>query len=392
MKKGNGEGTIFKREIHGKTKYVSQVSLGYHPDGKRNRPTVYGDTKREVQEKIDELRYKAKRGLITRSTRENLGSYLDRWLEDRSLDLKPKTIETYEVMIRTHLKPALGKKALQALRPAHIKAYLRKAASRGASPRVRQMSYNILHKALVDALRECLIAINPCDGVDKPKVQKKEMDILTPAEVIEFLEAAKEDRLYALYVVALSTGLRQGELLALEWRDFDRINGSISIQRNLVESKGRLCADAPKTKKSARRVTLPATAVRALESHRKRQALEDANLGPQSRAETKHLIFRDNKGGYLRKSNLIRRSFRKILQRANLRYIRFHDLRHTAASLMLQENIHPSVVQARLGHSSVMTTLDCYSHLLPSVEEAAATRLDHLFEELDNGGLAKSES
>jgi integrase len=198
------------------------------------------------------------------------------------------------------------------------------------------------------------------------------MQTLSEEQVRLFLSEARRDRLYALYVVALTTGLRQGELFALHWADIDLEAGTITVRHTLQEYGSELTLAEPKTSRSRRSVPISDRVVAALRAHHK-QMMIDGNPGPW--------VFCDTTGGPLRKSNVTRRSFRPLLKRAGLPLIRFHDLRHTAATLWLIKGVHPKVVQERLGHSSIAITLDTYSHVLPSMQRDAAERLDDLLAE-----------
>lgn len=197
------------------------------------------------------------------------------------------------------------------------------------------------------------------------------MQVLTPEQVNALLMAAREDRFYALYVLAVTTGLRQGELLGLQWSDVALEGAALHVRHALHELAGRLWLDQPKTTKARRTVDLSAVAVVALRQHYKRMLAE---------RNPPEFVFCDTHGGLVRKSNLIRRSFLPLLKRAGLPRIRFHDLRHTAATLLLLQGVHPKVVQERLGHSQISITLDTYSHVLPSMGRGAAAKLDALLD------------
>jgi integrase len=259
----------------------------------------------------------------------------------------------------------------------------------GASARVRQMTLNVLHRALGQALRWGMVPRNVCDAVARPRVPRRTMRTLDTAQVRLLLAETKADRLEALYVLAVSTGMRQGELLGLQWEDVDLDRGAVQVRHQLQELAGRLALVEPKTVKSRRRVDLPALAVVALMEHRERARAQGGSVG-------EGYVFTDTEGGPLRKSNLVRRSFLPLLDLRVLREdlhkrgvaeevlpkplprIRFHDLRHTAATLHLASGTHPKVVQEMLGHSAISMTLDTYSHLLPSMQREAAARLDVL--------------
>lgn len=212
------------------------------------------------------------------------------------------------------------------------------------------------------------------------------MHVLTAAQVGDFLKAARDDRLEALYVVAVSTGLRWGELTGLTWTDLDLQAGVARIQRQMTEGNGHPALAELKTARSRRQIHLPTRAIVALRQHRQRQFAE---LGRQE------LVFTDTRGGPLRASNVLRQSFIPLLERAGLakrekdaegrehviRAHRFHDLRHTAATLLLQQNVNPKIVSEILGHSQIALTLDTYSHVLPSMQQDAAAKMDALLGE-----------
>jgi integrase len=206
--------------------------------------------------------------------------------------------------------------------------------------------------------------------VDPPRVPKSEITPLDQQQVGKLLAAAKDDRLEAVYVVAIGSGLRLGELFGLQWTNVDLKAGRIAVRHTLTEVGGKLSLTEPKTAKGRRLVTLPRTAVDALIDHRKRMvAAGFAGV---------RFVFFNSAGGPLRRSHFHRNEFKPLLKRAELPNIRFHDLRHTSATLLLAQGVHPKVVQERLGHAQISLTLDTYSHVLPSIEAEAASRLDSL--------------
>jgi len=229
-----------------------------------------------------------------------------------------------------------------------------------------------LHKALAQAVKWSLIPRNPADAVKAPIPSTKEMRPLSAQEARKLLEAACGNRLEALYVLAIHTGMRRGELLGLRWDDIDLDSSSIRVRRTLTrpENGKRFALGKPKTKKSCRTVRLTQRAVEALKRHRARQAEEKLKAG--SLYQDQGLVFASVNGGLINPSNLRQRSFASLLKRADLPHITFHDLRHTCASLLFQRNVHPKFVQELLGHASVAITLDTYSHMLPGMGSEAA--------------------
>jgi integrase len=299
-----------------------------------------------------------------------VAGFLARWLEGVKMDRTPNTHACYERAIRLHVNPRIGGIRLQQLEPMNVQALYATMAKEGASARLRQLVHAVLHKALKMAVNWRLIRFNATDAVDRPTVGKKAMNAPTPEQMHAIMNAAASHRLYALFVLAVSTGMRQGELFGLAWDDFDLDAGTVFVQRSLEEIQGKFRLKEPKSAAGRRRIELPAVAVQAMREHRKRMLAEGHIGGP---------VFCDCDGGYLRKSNFIRREFHPLLAAAGLPHFRFHDLRHGHATMMLALGANPKVVQERLGHSQITLTLDTYSHVLPTVQREAADRIDAAF-------------
>ena len=224
----------------------------------------------------------------------------------------------------------------------------------------------------IQAVRWNLIPRNPADSVETPTPTPKEMHPLSAEEARRLLDAAQGDRFDALYVLAVHTGMRRGELLGLKWDDVDLENASVRVRRTLtrIDNGRRLALGPPKNKKSRRTVRLTERAVEALRSHLERQLAEIEALGDLYKDQG--LVFTTEAGTLINPSNLRQRSLASLLKRAGLPQITFHDLRHTCASLLFQKNFHPKFVQELLGHASVAITLDTYSHMLPGMGGEAA--------------------
>lgn len=367
-RRGNGEGSIYRRKDG---RWCGSLVIGYDANGKRRRRIVYGRSRAEVKDKFAALQSSLLQGTLVSTDRTTVAEFLEQWVENSAQQrIRPATCRLYRGIIRNHINPVLGGVQLNMLTPAQVQALYGTMARAGKSPRLRQLAHAVLHRALTMALRWNLVVRNAAAAVEVPRAPRKEMKVLGVKEVARFLGAAREDRLYALYVLAIATGLRQGELLGLQWADVALAEGYLFVRRQLTEDAGVLSFAEPKTAAGRRRVDLPAFAVEALRQHRK-ALLQEGHPGP--------LVFCDSEGNPVRKSNLIRRSFAKILVRAGVPRIRFHDLRHTAATLLLAEGVHPKIVQERLGHAQISLTLDTYSHVLPSMQRDAARRLDAVF-------------
>jgi integrase len=265
---------------------------------------------------------------------------------------------------------------LSRLTPQQVQQLYAQKLSAGLSPTTVAHLHAVLHRALGAALRLGLVQRNVTELVDAPHVSPPEMQVLTPEQARIFLQAASTDRLEALYVLAITSGMRLGELLAVKWRDVDLDRGSLQVRATLQHTDEGYNFFQPKTKRSRRHVTLTRGAVEALRRHRARQAEERLLAG--AGWKDLGLIFTNTAGGPLHKSNLHFRSFKPLLQAAGLPPIRFHDLRHTAATLLFLQGVHPKVVSEMLGHASVSITLDLYSHVLPNMQRDASDALDRL--------------
>jgi len=307
-----------------------------------------------------------------------VGEYLDRWLNDSDRgSVRTSTYERHEQIIRLHLKPALGRVKLSKLTPAHLQGFYRDKLDSGLSPATVQKIHAVLHKALAQALKWNMIPRNAADVVKAPRPAPEEMRPLSPDEAAKFMEAAHGDKLEALYLLAVQTGMRQGELLALEWEDVDLNEGVIRVRRTLARSGGRIALGEPKTRGSRRSIHLTGAAVEALRGHLERQLEDIERLGDLYHDHG--LVFTSQVGTLINPSNLRRRSFAPLLQRAGLPQIRFHDLRHTCATLLLSRNTNLRLVQDLLGHATVAITLDTYSHIIPGMGNLTARTMEDIF-------------
>jgi integrase len=372
-RRGNGEGSISRRKDgRWEAKYTAHTA-----DGPKRR-ALYGKTRKEAADKLAKVLADRASGYSFDTENMTLGQYLDRWLKDSDKgSVRTSTYERHEQIVRLHLKPALGRVKLSKLTPAHVQGLYRDKLDSGLSPATVQKIHAVLHKALVQALRWNMIPRNATDAVTAPRPAPEEMHPLSPVEARKFIEAVHGDKLEALYVLAVHTGMRQGELLALKWEDVDLNAGVIHIRHTLTRSGGRISLGEPKTKGSRRPVHLTGAAVQALRSHLERQLEDIERLGDLYRDHG--LVFTSQVGTLINPSNLRRRSFEPLLQRAGLPRIRFHDLRHTCATLLLSRNVHPKYVQELLGHATVAITLDTYSHVIPGMGTHTARAMEDVF-------------
>lgn len=375
-RRGRGEGGIYQRQSD--NLWTGAVTVGYDENGKRIRKVVYGKTKAEALQK---MRKATDHAVASKKELLRVGGFLDAWLESQ---VKPHraagTYHKYKHLIDKHIKPKLGGMALDKVTPFHVENFYATITLGASNGRVMG---SILQKAFDHAVKRKLVPFNPVRGVQKPTLQKTEMRTWTGEEARAFLEAAEGDRLHAMFVLALTTGMRQGELFGLKWTDIDFDHNTLQVQRTLDEYRGTLTPKTPKTAKSRRRIELSQIAVDALRQHLADRMAEGNAAAP---------VFCDRDGGWLRKSNVQRRHFVPAVEAAGVPLIRFHDLRHSAATLLLAKGTHPKVVSDMLGHASVEITLNTYSHVIPSLHREAASQMDSILSPVATVRLHEGET
>jgi integrase len=341
-------------------------------DGRR--VARYAESEQEALRLLRGLQRSKDEGTPVPRERQSLGQFLKDWLESIEGSVRPTTFRRYEQYVRLWVEPELGKVALAKVSPQDVQRLYTLWLKRGKSPTSVHHLHTVLHRALGQAHRWGLASRNVADLVDPPRIARKEMASLSQEEVVRLLQAAADDRLEALYVLAVTTGMRQGELLGLRWEDVDLKRQILRVRGSLQKMRDGFKIVETKTAKSRRSVLLSPHAVEALRRHKTRQAAERLKLGKIWADQG--LVFPNEIGGPLDAANLTNRSFKRLLRRANLPRIRFHDLRHTAATLLMQGNVHPKLVQEILDHSTIATTLDLYSHVAPAMHEEAARVMD----------------
>jgi len=373
-----GDGITKRKDGRYMARYTAQT-----PGGPR-RKTIYGKKYKEVEKKLNEARANADKGLVFDADNLKAGEWMDSWLCDC---LKPlvaagkmahSTYVRYEGIVNNHLKPALGHRKLKDLTRVEVRRlYIEK--SKTLSARSVDYIHATLQMSLSQAVRDDLITRNVAIG-ERPRSSRnrKEAKALSPTQVKALLMAARGTRNEALYVVAVHTGLRQGELLGLKWTDIDLDAGKLSVRRSLKVTKDGLGFGPPKNKASRRSVPLNKTAVAALRAHRLRQN-EERLRSPEWRDAD--IVFPSGVGGPTYRNNLYRLEYKPLLERAGLAGdgFTFHSLRHTFATALFVKREHPKVVQSLLGHSSITQTMDIYSHLMDGVGGDAVDGLDEAF-------------
>ena len=415
-RRGRGDGSISRR---GDGRWHARVDLGWQ-DGRRVRKHAYGWTRREVQNRLDEIRHQARQGLAILDERQTVGRFLESWLALKQTQLRPRAHATYELAVRVHLVPGLERVRLARLTPQHVSDWFQAHLAEGASARTIRYARSVLRAALNQAMRWGMVARNSAALTDPPRYRPREMQPLTPEQAKVLLAAVAGHRLRALVSVGLALGLRLGEALGLMWEAIDLDAGLLTVRQALERSGGdavarrRLNAERrdlltklraaddratrrelrqalvetrtrlkavqstlhfvePKSARSRRTITLPDVAATALREHRRSQLEE--RLAAGGRWRDTGLVLTTTIGTPLDPRNADR-EFKAILKAAGLPAVRFHDLRHTAATLLLAQGVDPRTIMETLGHSQISLTLNTYSHVVPALQRRAAAKMD----------------
>jgi len=369
-KRGQNEGSIFQRKDG---RWCGVLNLGWE-NGRRRRKNFYGKTATEVQEQLLKARSDHSRGLPIAIERQTVAEYLQRWLRECATpSTRPRTSERYEQLIRLHIAPEIGKIRLEKLAPSDVQRLLNRKLAGGLSPKSVRHLRAVLTVALNRALRWGLVARNAAALTDAPKLERHEIRPLTLAQTQQFIEIVKNEPFGLFFLLAATTGARRGELLAAKWTDVNLDNRVIRITGSLQRIGGSLQVCEPKTAKSRRPLPLLDFVADALKVHRSRQLRERMQVG--SDWMDRGFVFTSDHGQPLDPDGALRDAFKAILKKAELPNIRLHDLRHSAASLLLALNIHPRVVMELLGHSQISLTMDTYSHTVPGILRDAIDKL-----------------
>jgi integrase len=367
-KRGNGEGSISHRS---NGRWRAQVY-----QGNEHRISRDFKTKPEAQSWLRQMQGELEWGFDYQGSKTLLKDYLHDWLDNSKMALRPKTADGYERIMQKHIIPHLGDIPLKDITPHQIEKFYASLVEAGVGTRTVRMVHSVIHRALERAVFNLMLTRNPSAHATLPRYTHGEMKVLDEIQVNQFLVAAIGSPFVALYHLAVKTGMRQGEILGLRWSDLQWGNGRLYVQRQLQDLRGEgYIFQEPKTRSGRRTIQLGEGTLQALRDHREHQQLQKAFAG--SRWQDNDLIFPSKLGTPLDPSNL-RLDFNRVLERAGVPKIRFHDLRHTCASLMLNNGIPVIVVSRILGHSKPSITLDIYGHLYNEMQEEASRLMDEL--------------
>ena len=366
-RRGHHEGTIRKRSDD---RWEAIVSL---PDGKRK--SLYGKTRAEAVAKLHAVQEGLAKGIVPSSDLLTIRVFLEEWLEGIRPSVEFNSARRYADHVRSIID-ILGSRHLTKLSVEDIRHLHGGLLSAGYAPATVRMVHTLLHQALKDAMAQGLVARNVTELIRPPKSDPAEMHPLTREQVRVFLTRSQSHRLHALFLLALASGLRLGELMALSWNDIDFARGILTVNHSAYFKTGSsIVIKSPKTKKSRRSIRLDAQVMAELKAHRARQNQERLAAGPVWL--DRNLVF-SNEGGVYLYPTAIRRVFKRLLRACELPAIRIHDLRHTAATLMLAKGVNIKVVSEMLGHSNVAITLTVYAHVTESMQEQAAMAMGQI--------------
>ena len=374
---------VYKQQGKRRTVWYARVELPADPvTGMRRRKRVSAPTRKEVERQAREILHAAERGGYVDGGRLPLRDFLEKWLEDYGRGAWEPTVWTTNAgLVRNHVVPTLGQVKLEKLTAADINALYRQKLKEGRldgkpgglSNRTVRYIHSLVKQALSHAVKWGLILHNVADAVDPPKRNRPEMRTWDAQQVAHFLDAARDCHYYPVYVIALLSGMRRGEILGLRWQDVDLERAALTIQQTLKDDHGRLYFGAPKTHRSKRPVALTADTVAFLRSHKARQNKIRLMMG--DKWEDNDLVLTTETGRPIHPTNMSRR-YRQVVESLELPFIRFHDLRHTHATLLLNSGENLKVVSERLGHASTAFTMDTYYHPGDQMQREVAERLN----------------
>lgn len=379
---------------HGNSLYVV-MGIGRDGEGKRiqKRFSVKG-TNSEAEKKLRGLMRQVDEGNYVNPGNLTTADFLKRWLQEYAVpQLGPRTSEEYTGIVEKHLIPGLGKIALKDLKPEHIQKFYadslaapRRDGKPGTISTLTARHFAMaLHRALTHAVKWGLLPRNPADAVDAPKYLRVDMNIMNESDIEKLLNTARNTKYYPVFYLAIFTGMRRSEFCALKWGDIDLILGQVSVSRTIHQLKDNSLVFRPtKTVKGRRSVSLTPSTIMILRAHRERQEALKMELTGRPLDDNDMVFCHDDFTPL--KPDTVSGAWAELAERAGMKEIRLHDCRHSHASILLRQNIHPKIVQERLGHSSIAITLDTYSHVAPGLQQAAALR----FDEALNVGYNKS--
>lgn len=366
-------GCIRKRGVG----YQIIVDLGRDSEGKRKQKAIGGFKKiKDAKKALAEMIAKVENGQVSFSKEMSMEEYLNKWLQDYAkINVAPKTYKSYESTIRLYIIPYIGNIKLNQLRPAHLQEMYSKNSTNGLSNTSVLYIHRVVHIALSHALKWQLIFSNPADAVDAPKKDKRQINILLPEQLKLLLQHIAGTHLYIPVLLAIITGMRRGEILGLNWTNVDFINNVIYVDEQLQRINGELTLRATKTHGSKRSIAIPPSFIPELKAIQKYKIKEREDMGFKF-SDTQLICSWPDGQPY--DPDYVTHKFKKVIKELELPDARFHDLRHTYATLWLKAGGNMKVLSGLLGHSTYNLTADTYSHVLPEMQYEGVKKLDNI--------------
>jgi integrase len=361
----------------GKPAYLVRIAAKDPLTGKRQNKTIGTYRTLKAAEKAErEALIAQERGTLVDPSKVSIGELLADWLKAKTANVSPNSRADYEIAIRRHVGPALGVEIAQQLTPARVQAQYGAWQDAGMSPRMVHRCHLVLSQTLARAVRLGILSRNVCESLDKPTIAQPKPAVWTPAETAAFLDEAKRDALAPLWFLLALEGMRRGEALGLRWADVNWERGTVHISQTVAPDKTNNGAPViqarTKTRAGARSVKLTAETIAILNEHRDRQRFQRQAAGEQWRD---HDLIVCTASGTPINPNNVTRSYNRLVILSGVPRIRVHDLRHTAATMLLRAGVPVKIVSERLGHATVSITLDIYSHVLPDMQDEAASAM-----------------
>jgi len=367
----------------GNNKYLVRVYLGTDSMGKRQYSSKIITGKKEANTYLSEMLHKKNVGMLSHTGKTTVEEYLNNWFEVVKNRVSEKTFLGYQDLIKRYVLPSIGKKRLDKLKPEHIQSIINGMTDKGLSPRTVRYTHMIFKNSLEHALKWELIFRNPAQHIELPKQKRSNTLVLDEKQSALLLKEAKYTPFKALFSLMLTSGMRPSEALALKWSDVDFQQNRVQVAKTLLhaEKGGGWSLEETKTDRSRRTIPLPLSTMADLKEHKNDQLEQILEAKPKS-YNNHGFVFAARNGEPMDRRNIIKRYFKPMLKRAGLPDIRLYDLRHTCATLLLRAGENPKIVSERLGHASIVLTLDTYSHVLPDMQQSCADKLeDILFKE-----------
>jgi len=383
----SGTGSIRQRK---NGRWEGRYSAGHDTGtGKQIQKSVYGDTQREVVDKLAAIKAGIDAGTYTEPSKLTVGAWLDIWSAEYLGGVKPRTLDSYKSSCRIHLKPALGAVKLTALSAHSIQTLFNRLQKdtdekKGLSPKSIKNLNGVLHKAFQQAVKLGYVRINPCDAIELPRIEKKEIHPLNEDQITAFLKAIQGHRWEMVYLITLFTGMRQGEVLGLKWDRVDFKHGTLLIDRQLQRNRSTGKHETVSVKNDKSRKITPAQSIMTeLWQYRRQQFLWRLKAG-QTWEDT-GLVF-TNEFGHNLSAQTVYLHYKKIMKSIGIPESRFHDLRHSYAVIALSSGDDIKTVQENLGHHTAAFTLDVYGHATEKMKQDSATRMDAFIKSIKKSG------